>query len=350
MRRSLLAPVGAIAVACGTLFSPPPSGTPRVTEFVIPTRSPAPSVSPTAFTGHYGFLEDANSGLAVRREEDPAPLRVLDARSGAVSPDGRIFAGWADREPFELRLFDVATGATETVVTLGAAERFTAVTWSLDGQGLLYSVAGNPSARPGPPAYSALRAVLIRQQPKEILRYDDGSLLIPALWDRLGGELVTAFVTEPGIARGYVVVRGSVPPIQRRFPDGQDWQATPAVSGDGQYVVIAALTQPVLRIFQAADPTFVVEYHGADGGTSAIGRPGTADNAIVVDGTFLLWDPSKGRIRRGTASDVTAVRFFRFDGSAAVVVTASLGPALIDVASGSLTRLRGSPRYAVRLP
>ena len=62
----------------------------------------------------------------------------------------------------------------------------------------------------------------------------------------------------------------------------------------------------------------------------AAGRPMSTQNAIVVDGEFLLWDARAGsRVRVGTVNDLRGVRFFRFDGSAAVVTTAKPNVVLI---------------------
>ncbi len=84
-------------VAC-SLFAPAPSPT-HEPEFVIPTPSPKPSVTATTFTGHYGFLVPSASGFAIRRENDTTVLGTIDASVGAVSPDGRYFAGWSQQAP-----------------------------------------------------------------------------------------------------------------------------------------------------------------------------------------------------------------------------------------------------------
>ena len=347
MTRAAILVAVLLATACGA-FAPAPSASPRATEFVIPTRSPAPSVPPTAFTGHYGFLVTAQSGLAVRREDDVTVLRTIDADAGAVSPDGRIFAGWKLGPSNELRLFDVATGASRSVLTLPPTERFTAVTWSVDGQGLLYTVSGGTA----PPAYSALRRVLLTDNTTaELTRLADGAQLVPAVWDRIGGDLVAAFVRDGDFAVGYVLVRGVDAPQRRDLPASTRWQPTPAVSGDGRWVLLAALDQPVTRMFRADDPGFSVEYRGTAGGTSAIGRPGSAEMMFSVDGVLQLWDATTvtGRARATRTTDIAAMRLARFDGSAVVVVT-SRGLALLDLATFAVTKIDSDPRYAVRLP
>ena len=351
MRPALLASVCAIAAACSAFSpgAPTPTEAPRLTAFVIPTRSPTPSVSPTAFTGHYGVLVPTSAGLEVRRENDTTPLGTIDLGVGSVSPDGKIFAGWTRAAPYELRIVDVTRPSIRAlVVTLPDEERGFDVIWSLDGTGLLYSVASGGSATTVP-TWGALRSVdVLAPRPKELVRYD-ATYLRPVVWDRIGGDLVTALVVKPGAARGYVVIKGTQSAEQRQFPP-IDWQEKPAVSGDGRWVVIAAKSEPTLRTFQVADPGFVIEYHGSANGTSALGRPASTQNATIVDGQLLLWDPENSSRRRvGTSSDLIAIRFFRFDGSAAAVLTSS-GLQLIDMATGAITPLTGDAQYGVRLP
>ena len=83
-----------------------------MTDFVIPTRSPKPS--PTAFTGHYGFLVAGPTGYVVRSESSETPLGTIDlAVGGAVSPDGRLFAGWTRTTPADLRIGGVLARGLE---------------------------------------------------------------------------------------------------------------------------------------------------------------------------------------------------------------------------------------------
>ncbi len=353
MRIAWLAFVCAMLVAC-SLFAPAPSPT-HEPEFVIPTPSPKPSVTATTFTGHYGFLVPSASGFAIRRENDTTVLGTIDASIGAVSPDGRYFAGWSQQAPWELRVIEVAKPtAIQKVLALDATERPLGVVWSVDETGLLFSVASLDTSGAGigaPPKYSALRSVDLASVKITERARGDATWLRPALWDRVGGDLVGAFSVTPGAAIGYVVVRGNGQPERRPFASSTTWQETPAVDGEGGWVAVASLTDPIVKTFLASDPGFSLEYHGNAGGASAAGRPMSTQNAIVVDGEFLLWDARAGsRIRVGTVNDLRGVRFFRFDGSAAVVTTAN-GLGLLDMATGMLTALTGGqPWFAVALP
>src|SRR5437867_1793946 len=102
--RALITALAIVACACSAV-APAPTESPGMTDFVIPTRSPKPS--PTAFTGHYGFLVAGPTGYIVRSESSETPLGTIDLAGGAVSPDGRLFAGWTRTTPADLRIVDV---------------------------------------------------------------------------------------------------------------------------------------------------------------------------------------------------------------------------------------------------
>ena len=309
----------------------------------MPTRSPVPT--PPPFTGHYGFLEPGAGGWSVRRETDTTSLGVIPLDNIAISPDGRIVAGWSHGAAAQLVIVDVARpSVSQTVAALPPGERGQFVTWSVDGSGLLYSVSVG-----GETALRALDVTKNAQTPREVARIE-GVTLHPALWDRVGGDLAAAIVVDGGLARGYLVVRGTQAPERRQLPD-KVWQDTPAVSGDGRWVVIAARNEPTVRVFRSDDPGFVVETHGdvAGSGASGAGRPMSGQIAIVLDRELTFWDPDtnqRGKIP--AATDIVGIIGFRFDGSAAIVTTAS-GPTLVDP-SGKLTPLAGEPRYGIALP
>jgi hypothetical protein len=314
---------------------------PRVTEFVIPTASPKPS--PTAFTGHYGFLVATPLGYSVRREDSTSDLGTFDLEPIAVAPDGRFIAGWS-RSGTELQIREAQRPTAVVRSTkLPDGERGAAVTWSVDESGLLFSVRG--------PTWAALRTLDVTSAtstPKEVARFE-GVTLRPAVWDRLGGDFVSALIVDGGAATEYVTIRGADAP-QRKLLPGRRWQETPAVSGDGQFVVIAAQAEPLLRTFRSDDPNYILETHGlkADSGAAAIGRPQSAQLGVVLDRQFYLWDPRGARDPFAT-EDLYGIVCFRFDGSAAVVRTAK-GLALLDVASKTLLPLGGDVRYGVALP
>ena len=347
-----------ISTAACTTSAPAVTPAPSPTEFVIPTRSPKPS--PTAFSGHYGFLVAGPTGYVVRSESTGTPLGTIDLAGGAVSPDGRLFAGWTRTTPADLRIVDVAnTAQSSRVLTLPAGERGGALAWSTDGTGIVYSAESVAVANSGlVPAYSALRLVAITKTgsaegaPKEVGRFD-ALVLRPGSWDRLGGDLVTALGVLPGTASEYIVVRGADSPQRRPLPDRQ-WQDVPAVSGDGRWVVMAASKQQLVRWFRADDPTFVVETHGelTSGGASALGRPGedSAQVGVVLDRAFVLFDGETGaRSRVPTSEGVDAIVGWRFDGSAAVIRQGTQ-LSLLEIGSWNQTKISGEVRFGVRLP
>jgi hypothetical protein len=354
MRRALTSAIAVVAVACSA-FAPEPTPIPTPTEFVIPTSSPKPS--PTAFTGHYGFLVSGPNGYIVRAEGSDASLGVIDLVAGAVSPDGRLFAGWTRTTPAELRVIDVAKPAAfAKVLTLPTSERGGALAWAVDGTGIVYAAeSAGVSNTPGLPQYSALRLVALNANgtangaPKEVARVD-ALLLRPALWDRIGGDLVAALGIVPGSAREYVVVRGPSPPERRPLPE-KTWQEAPAASGDARWFVIAATNEPLLRWFPSDDPSFILETHGdvQDTGASAIGRPQSPQIGVVVDRQLFLFDGSTGQRTRVPTEDLFGIVCFRFDGSAAVVKTAS-GLATLEMGTWKLTPVTGDIRFGVRLP
>jgi hypothetical protein len=359
MRRALLALFSALFVAC-TAATPAPTATPAMTDFVIPTRSPKPS--PTAFTGHYGFIAMGTSGYIVRGESSETPLGVIDlaGNAGAVSPDGRLFAGWTRTTPAELRIVDVAkTSQSSTVLTLPSSERGGGLAWSTDGTGIVYAAESVAVANSGlVPATTALRLIALTTNgtangaPREIGRFD-AIQVRPAGWDRLGGDLVVAVGVLPSTASEYIVVRGTDTPQRRPF-SAKQWQEAPAVSGDGRWVVQAAVKEQLVRWFRADDPTFVVETHGdmTEGGASALGRPGeeSAMVGVVIDRGLMLFDGETGaRSRVPTAEGVDAIVGWRFDGSAAVIRQGSQ-LSLIQIGTWIQTKISGDVRFGVRLP
>lgn len=343
MRRTLVL-ILALALAACASATPAPSGptpVPSMTDFVIPTASPKPS--PTAYAGQYGFLVWTPSGYLVRREGSASPLGTIDLDPIAVAPDGRYVAGWT-RSRTELQIRDVrAPGALVRSARIADGERGAALTWSVDESGLLYSVNGA--------TWSALRTLDVASAtsaPRELLRVD-GVDLRPVVWDRLGGDLVSAFVVEGGSATEYVLIRGVDSPVRRTLP-AKRWQERPAVSGDGQFVVLAAQAEPLLRTFMSDDPSFVLETHGqnATTGAAAIGRPMSAQLGVVLDREFYLWDPTGPREPFST-EPIFGLVCFRFDGSAAVV-RSQTGLKLLDVRTKTLTPLDDDVRYGIALP
>ena len=340
MCRGLAVIVAICAIACAPT-TPKPSATPQPTEFVIPTATPKPS--PTKFTGHYGFLVATPFGYAVQREDSTTDLGTIDLEPIAVAPDGRFVAGWS-RSGTELQIRDVQRPSVVVRSTrLPDGERGTAVTWSVDEAGLLFSVRTATSG-----ALRTLDVTSATSTPKEVARFD-GVTLRPVVWDPVGGDFVSALIVDGGAATEYVTIRGTDPP-QRKLLPSRRWQETPAVSGDGQFVVIAAQAEPLLRTFQSDDPNFILETHGlkADSGAAAIGRPQSAQLGVVLDRQFYLWDP-KGTRDPFVTEDLYGIVCFRFDGSAAVVRTAK-GLARLDVTTKTLFPLSGEVRYGIALP
>ena len=360
MRSVTLALVSvALFVAC-TASTPSPTPTPGMTDFVIPTRSPKPS--PTAFTGHYGFIASGPNGYIVRSESSETALGTIDlaGNAGAVSPDGRLFAGWTRTTPAELRLVDVAkTTQFSKVLTLPADERGGGLAWSTDGTGIVYAAESVAVANSGlVPAATALRLIALTKTgtgdgaPREVGRFD-AIQVRPAAWDRLGGDLVVALGVLPGTASEYIVVRGAETP-QRRSLSAKQWQEAPAVSGDGRWVVTAAVKEQLVRWFRADDPTFVVETHGemTEGGASALGRPGedSAMVGVVLDRGVILFDgETSARSRVPTAEGVDAIVGWRFDGSA-VVIRQGSQISLVEIGTWIQTKISGDVRFGVRLP
>ena len=327
-----------LLVSCSA-FTASPTASPAPTEFVLPTRSPAPTRAP--FTGHYGFLVANGAGYAVTREDNGVTVGTIDLVSIAVSPDGVLVAGFT-KDRRELRVVAVASPSSYKSLALPVGETGLDVAWSVEQEGVLYSVAGN--------GWSALRTYRFASTPPAEIARIDGVRLRPALWDPLAGDLAAAFVVADGFATEYVLIRGTDAPERRTLPDKR-WQDTPAVSGDGHWIILASTIEPTLRVFQSDIPSTVLESHGINAGSnvSAIGRPGSGALGVVFDRQLLIWDPSTNQ--RGaiaTSEEVFGIVCFRFDGSAAVVKTVS-GHALVTF-DGKLTPLSGDVRFGVALP
>ncbi|HYK98173.1 MAG TPA: hypothetical protein VEU77_07240 [Candidatus Acidoferrales bacterium] len=350
MRR--LAALALLLVACNPLAPAATPTPPLPTEFVIPTPSPAPTHA--SLTGHYGFIVATGTGYTVRREDSPTALGSFDLVNIAVSPEGNLVAGWTRNTPAELRLLDVRDPATtRRILTLPTGERGGAMTWSIDGSGLLYSAETELVTEGGAPAHAALRTIDLgaaSAAPKDLARFD-AMQLRPMEWDRLGGDLVTALGVVPGTAREYIVIRGTDKPEERSLPADRKWQEAPAVSGDGRWVMIPSLLDSTLRTFRADDPGFILETHGlvANASVSALGRPFGGQLGVVLDRQLIFWDPqTNSRALVQTPGDVFGIVCWRFDGTAAVIKTAA-GLALVDP-SGKTTPLSGDVRFGIALP
>ena len=202
------------------------------------------------------------------------------------------------------------------------------------------------------PAHATLRQVDLTTAsaaPKDVARFD-AMQLRPMLWDRLGGDLMAALGIVPGTVREYIVIRGTDKPEERTEPQ-RTWQQTPAISGDGRWVMLAATTEPTLRTFRSDDPGFIVETHGliADSSVAALGRPFGGQLGVVLDRQLIFWDPqTNSRALIPLSGDVFGIVCWRFDGTAIVVKTAN-GIALVDP-SGKATPLSGDVRFGIALP
>jgi len=271
----------------------------------------------------------------------------FSACSCAASLDGTRVAYWAGSTPgaTELRVVDVARPGLGTAIYKPPVDqRWTALAWSNDSSGILFSLEGwpTPGAPVGVVTNTALLVIEATGGTARTLATGD-SLYVPLGWDRAAGVAAAGLSGEGGYMIGYITARTNGDPAPRRtaMPE-QILMFSVRVSTDQRYVLGMFLTGPAgtLRWWRLADPGAMVT--GPKLEEQPAWRPLSRQIGWVVNGSLQLLD-----VERGVTSSAALpagnylTLAFRVDGSA-VATTSGSSYVLVDIASGHSAALAPS--------
>lgn len=327
--------------------------TPAATGAGSPTSVATPEASnPAVLSDSFGFVwVDEPAGLRVTPESGqggfqlPARPYGYSVCSCAVSPDGTRIAYWVGSPPskVELRVLDVARPAQPlTIYTAPENQRVSAVAWSSDGSGMLFSLEGvNPPGGPDrSPLSSALLVIEAGGGPARILDTDAG-VYVPLGWDRRAGVAAAGQSGPGGYMRGYITVRTTGDPAPQRTAIADEiLMLSVDVSTDQRFVlgVFVNQTGSTLRWWKLADFGAMANGPRIGDRVSPKWRPVSAEIGWIDGVDLQLLDVDRGvRIVGGSfPSGDHRLSAFRRDGTAVLVSTGG-GPSpyvLLEIGSG----------------
>ena len=259
--------------------------------------------------------------------------------SCAASPDGTRVAYWAGSSPgtIELRVVDVARPGPGTAIYRPPTEqRGTALTWSSDGTGIVFSLEGWPT--PGGPvgavSSTALLVIEATGGAARTLAMND-AVYVPLAWDRVSGVAAAGLTGDGGYMTAYLTAHTAGDPAPRRTAMPEPiLVGSVRVSADQRYVLGMFLAGQVgtLRWWPLADAGAMVT--GPKLEVQPTWRPLSSQIAWVVNGTLQLMDVERGLLNSAVLPPGNYLTLtFRVDGSA-VAATSGTSYALLDIASG----------------
>ena len=329
-----------------------PAATPL--DSTSPATSPA-TTAPTSASAPAGVLSDrfgllwipprGATGVNVQPETGQGGFVIptqewrFSMCSCAASPDGTRVAYWAGSSSgtIELRVVDVTRPGLGTAIYKPPAEqRGTALAWSSDGNGILFSLEGWPT--PGGPvgAVSSTALLVIEATGGAARTLATGdSLYVPLGWDRGAGVAAAGLSGEGGYMIGYLTARTNGDPAPRRTAMPESiLMGSVRVSTDQRYI---------LGMFLAGQAGTVRWWRLADAGAMVTGpkleaqpawRPQSSQIAWVVNDTLQLLDVASGVTSSAALPPGHYLTVaFRVDGSA-VATTSGTSYVLVDIASG----------------
>jgi hypothetical protein len=321
-----------------------PRSQPPSTATVTPTASATPSgtasaqASPTSVpTAAATFRPGTRPALVTRRgqdtilrtESDATPIRTLPG--GVFSADSARIAYWTESGGTAL-LHVLDLPSSDTVVSSFPNLRGGPIAWSIDGSGLLVSL-----AEPDPQFFIPRIVMAVEIGPRkarEVYRGigPSGASVIPLIW-RGPPEVFVMYETGPGgFHFGYTVVRAGSPPV-RTEPDGR--VSGMQASSDGALVQGYWLDEKAVRIWQAEDfsrkiaeltiaPDTMSQPRWWPGRREVVYARGLQDGGSFKDQRIERWDPSTGArstvLTLPTSTQLWAY-FLRADGSGVLAQT-----------------------------
>jgi hypothetical protein len=309
-----------------------PTGSARASGTASAQASPS-SVPTAAATFRPGtrpaLVTRRGQATILRTESDVAPLRTVPG--GIFSADSARIAYWTDSGvTAELHVLELPS--TDTVVSSFPNLRGGGIAWSVDGSGLLVSL-----AEPDPQFLIPRIVMAVEIGPREAREVyrgigPSGASVMPLIW-RGPPELFVMYETGPGgFHFGYTVVRPGSPPV-RTEPDGRvtGMQA----SSDGALVQGYWLDEKAIRIWQAEDfsrktaeltiaPDTMSQPRWWPGRHEVVYARGLQNGGSFKDQRIERWDPATGA--RSTVITMPAGSqllgyFVRADGSGVLTQT-----------------------------
>ena len=309
--------------AAPTSTTPPPSAS-------VATPTSAPTAAPTFRAGtRPALVTRRGQDTILRTESDVAPLRTLPG--GVFSADSARIAYWTDSGgTASLHVLELPNN--DTVVSTFPNLRGGGIAWSVDGSGLLVSL-----AEPDPQFFIPRIVMAVEIGPRkarEVYRGigPSGASVMPLIW-RGPPELFVMYETGPGgFHFGYTVVRSGSPPV-RTEPDGRvtGMQA----SNDGTLVQGYWLDEKAVRIWQAENfsrktaeltiaPDILSQPRWWPGRREVVYARGLQDGGSFKDQRIERWDPATSArstvLTLPTSAQLFAY-FVRSDGSGVLTQT-----------------------------
>ncbi len=310
----------------------------------------APTSTPTAgiLSDRFAFLwipQRGAAGVNVQPETGQGGFVIpteewrFSGCSCAASPDGTRVAYWAGSSPgtIELRVVDVARPGLATAIYKPPTEqRGTALAWSSDGTGIIFSLEGwpTPGAPVGAVSSTALLVIEATGGAVRTLARDD-AVYVPLAWDRVSGVAAAGLTGEGGYMTAYLTAHTAGDPAPRRTA-----MPEPILVGS---VRVSADQRYVLGIFLAGQAGTLRWWRLADAGAMVTGpklevqptwRPNSNQIGWVVNQTLQLMDVERGLMSSAALPPGNYLTLaFRVDGSA-VAATSGTSYVLLDIASG----------------
>lgn len=330
------------------------------------TGQPSVVATAPAASATFGFLVSRNADeIGARSEQSGAVLRTFNARTYAVSPDGRSVAYWQtgadDALPHVLHVLDLPSGSDKTVLTLEGERAGAAgwMVWASDGSSLAIAAHSADSAfegrlAPRVPSASYVRILdLASGKTREAMRASN-QWLVPIAWNPAKNQVV-AIGRGPDEQIVDYLVRDLAEPNARVLPLSVAVAASSVLAdGSGEHVLGVARsacaigTCGAVWVWPAAQPSAATRASSSDvNALSAVFRPRSNEvYAIVRDASnasaIQRWSEAGGVPAQILRMPALGRLLFRVDGSALIATQTDLNRSvayLIDPVSAHLTQI-----------
>lgn len=325
---------------------------------------PVPAPAPTPSDAFGLLVASTGNEIEARSEVSGTVLRTFEARTYAISPDGRKVAYWRtgpdDALPHDLHVLDLVTRVDRVVVSLATERAGSAgwMVWSADSSTLAFAAHSADSAfegrlAPHLPSSSVVRILELGTGKSRAVIRTNAGWLMPVAWNATAGQLV-AVVRGTSDHVSQYLVRDLAESEPRTYALPLAVAATSLRSDDGgrRIVGVARSSCPIgtcgtAWVWPAADPAAAIRVTASDvSAASAVFRPHSDEvYAIVRDdaGASVIqrWSPS-ARPAQVARLPALGRLLFRPDGSALIATQTDLNSPtayLIDPSSGQFRRI-----------